>query len=91
MEVDSTRSTTLPHPGLDASTGGQIPTHPGQSGSPSSRSPREALYRVRIQLEEQPAAAQVAIGETRMAGEGRAWLPTAVNRILAVGVREMGF
>lgn len=91
MEVDSTRSTTLPHPGLDASAGGPIPTHPGHAGSPSSRSPREALYRVRIQLEEQPAAAQVTIGETRIAGEGRAWLPTAINRILAVGVREMGF
>ena len=92
IEVDSTRSATLPHPALDAAAGGPIATLPNQQQSPTpGRSPRESLYRVRIVVNGSPALPRIAIGEVRIAGEGRAWLPAAVNRILAVGVRELGF
>lgn len=92
VEIDSTRSTSLPHPALDAAAGGPIPTLPNQQQGPAAgRSPRESLYRVRVLLNEVPEQQRIAIGEIRIAGEGRAWLPTAINRILALGVRELGF
>jgi putative peptide zinc metalloprotease protein len=92
VEVDSTRSTSLPHPALDATSGGSIPTLPNQQHGPAAgRSPRESLYRVRILVDESPALQRIAVGEVRIAGEGRAWLPSAMNRIVAVGVRELGF
>ncbi len=87
-EVDAARATALPHTLLDAQSGGPIPTLPAAG---NARAPRDALYRVRISLDAAPASAQVAIGEAVIDGAARAWLPSVLEGMAAVLIRESGF
>ena len=93
LEVDTARIPVLPHHMLDAQTGGPIVTlnaAPGD-GQPGTRVPRDALYRVRLQLDAPPPMRQMAISRVVVEGQRRAYLATVIERIAAVFVRESGF
>ena len=55
------------------------------------RVPKDAIYRVRITLDEVPSAQQMMLANVSISGESRAWLPTVFSRMAAVAVRESGF
>lgn len=87
-EVDTTRLTVLPSRILDAHSGGPIASLPG---SGKERQPRDALYRVRISLEERPVMAQMGLITVVIHGESRAWMSAMLERISAILIRESGF
>lgn len=87
-EVDASRATVLPHAILDAQSGGPIATLPAAG---NARSPRDAIYRVRISLDGAPLNAQVAVGEVVIDGVARAWLPSILEGMAAILIRESGF
>ena len=92
QEVDTGRTTALPHSMLDASAGGPIATlKPSLEDRKPERSPRDALYRVRITLDSAPVGQQMMLANAVISGEGHAWLPTIFSRIAAVVIRESGF
>ena len=93
LEVDTARSQLLPHPMLDAHTGGPIVTlsaAPGD-GQAGTRVAQDALYRVRVQLDARPPLRQMVVGRVVIEGQGRAYFATVFERIAAVFVRESGF
>ena len=87
-EVDTARASVLPHAILDSQSGGPIATLPGAG---NTRSPRDAIYRVRIALEAAPVNAQVALAEAVIDGAPRAWLPSVLEGMAAILIRESGF
>ena len=87
-EVDASRATVLPHAILDAQSGGPIATVPAAG---NARSPRDAIYRVRISLDGAPVNSQVAVGEVVIDGVARAWLPSILEGMAAILIRESGF
>ena len=87
-EVDAARALVLPHAILDAQSGGPIATLPAAG---NTRAPRDAIYRVKIALDEAPMAAQVVVGQVVIDGSARAWLPSILEGIAAVLIRESGF
>ncbi len=92
QEVDTGRTTALPHSMLDASAGGLIATlKPSLEDRKPERAPRDALYRVRITLDSAPVGQQMMLANAVISGEGHAWLPTIFSRIAAVFIRESGF
>ena len=91
LEVDTARTTVLPHPILDAKTGGPIVTLTPNAEDRRERVPKDAIYRVRIALDEGPPAQQMMLAHVSISGESRAWLPTVFSRMAAVAVRESGF
>ena len=84
--VDTGKLSTLPHPLLDAQHGGPIATLQG-----SKQSPVQALYRVRVRLQTQPDLRQMAMGTASIQTEAKAWLPSVLERVYAVVIRESGF
>ena len=93
-EVDSSRTSVLPHSMLDARVGGPLATvavsAPGDAQR-QERAPKDAIYRVRIAVEGIPEGRQMMLSSVVIAGEKRAWLPSILTRIAAVAVRESGF
>ena len=91
QEVDTARTTVLPHAILDAKSGGPIITLAPNAEDRRERVPKDAIYRVRISLDEAPPAQQMTLAHVSISGESRAWLPTVFTRMAAVAVRESGF
>ena len=91
QEVDTARTTVLPHAILDAKSGGPIITLAPNAEDRRERVPKDAIYRVRIILDEVPSAQQMMLAHVSISGESRAWLPTVFTRMAAVAVRESGF
>ncbi len=91
LEVDTARTSVLPHTILDAKTGGPIVTLAPNAEDRRERVPKDAIYRVRIALDEAPPAQQMMLARVSISGESRAWLPTVFSRMAAVAVRESGF
>ena len=91
QEVDAARTTVLPHTILDAKSGGPIVTLAPNAEDRRERVPKDAIYRVRITLDEAPPAQQMMLAHVSISGESRAWLPTVFSRMAAVAVRESGF
>lgn len=88
IEVDATRTTILPHYSLDAKSGGDIITLEDNKKS----IPRNAIYRVRIKLDNPPPdSRQMKTGNVVISGKPKAWLPTFLERVGAIAVRESGF
>jgi len=87
LDIERTRTEHLPHPLLSAQHGGRIPVLPESQGL----TPREALYRVRIQLDAPPAARRVLSGEAVIDGTPRSWLGEVVQAALVVLIREASF
>jgi putative peptide zinc metalloprotease protein len=91
-EVDTSRTTVLPHSMLDAKVGGPIATvAAGGDDRRQERAPKDAIYRVRIDVEGIPEGQQMMLSRVVIAGEERAWLPSILTRAAAVAVRESGF
>lgn len=88
IEVDAARATILPHTMLDAQAGGPLTT---LAAAGNARTARDAIYRVRIALDEAPHATQMTVGEVVIDGAPRAWLSSGLERIAAVLIRESGF
>ena len=91
QEVDTARTTVLPHAILDAKTGGSIVTLAPNAEDRRERVPKDAIYRVRISLDEAPPSQQMMLAHVNISGESRAWLPAVFSRVAAVAVRESGF
>ena len=95
QEIDTARTAILPHPMLDAKTGGPIVTLAPNADDRRERVPKDALYRVRITLDEAPFGQQInqqmMLASVAISGESRAWLPSVFSRMAAVLVRESGF
>lgn len=91
QEVDTARTTVLPHAILDAKTGGSIVTLAPNAEDRRERVPKGAIYRVRISLDEAPPSQQMMLAHVNISGESRAWLPAVFSRVAAVAVRESGF
>ncbi len=95
QEIDTARTAILPHTLLDAKTGGPIVTLAPNADDRRERVPKDALYRVRITLDEAPFAQQInqqmMLASVTISGESRAWLPSVFSRMAAVLVRESGF
>ena len=95
QEIDTARTAILPHAMLDAKTGGPIVTLAPNADDRRERVPKDALYRVRIRLDDAPFAQQInqqmMLASVAISGESRAWLPSVFSRMAAVLVRESGF
>jgi putative peptide zinc metalloprotease protein len=95
QEIDTARTAILPHTMLDAKSGGPIATLAPNADDRRERVPKDALYRVRITLDEAPFTQQInqqmMLAHVSIAGESRAWLPSVFSRMAAVLVRESGF
>ena len=95
QEVDTARTAVLPHPMLDAKSGGPLVTLAPNADDRRARVPKDAIYRVRITLDEAPFSQQthqqMMLASVTISGESRAWLPSVFSRIAAVLVRESGF
>jgi putative peptide zinc metalloprotease protein len=91
QEVDTVRTAILPHSILDAKNGGPIVTLSPSAEDHRERVPKDAIYRVRIRLDEVPPSQQMMLAHVSISGESRAWLPTVFSRVAAVAVRESGF
>lgn len=87
LGIESTRTARLPHALLSATHGGAIPVLQDASGM----TPRDALYRVRIALDQPPPLQQVLRGSASIESEARSWLLDAMKPVLIVLVRELGF
>ena len=91
-EIDSSRTSVLPHSMLDARAGGPLATVPASTDNQrQERIPKDAIYRVRIAVDGAPQGRQMMLTSVVIAGEERAWLPSILTRIAAVAVRESGF
>lgn len=86
-DIDSTRSTRLEHPLLDARHGGPIATQSGERAS----LPVKSLYRVRLTLAEPLPEHREARGVALISGQSRIPLWEGVKHLAAVIVRESGF
>lgn len=88
VSVDASPLPSLPHPMLDAATGGPIVT---AVHGDSKLEPKEVLFKVRIHLMEKPRSSQMALADVQIHGEARAWLPEKLTRVAAVIIMESGF
>lgn len=94
IDIDQTKTVALPHPILDAKTGGDIVTLDMQQLEHQAIQkliPRDPLYRVRVALDAPPQPLHMTTRNAVIEGERSAWLPAVFKRIAAVVVRESGF
>jgi putative peptide zinc metalloprotease protein len=93
--IDVSRTMVLPTPMLDASQGGPIATVRAPTGSDGPQGPttlvRDALFRVRITLDEPVQEQQLSLVRVRIEGESQALLTRMVRQVAAVLIRESGF
>jgi putative peptide zinc metalloprotease protein len=92
--IDVSRTLVLPSPMLDASQGGPIPTVPGPAGADGGRGAnqvRDALFRVRVTLDEPVQARQLSLVRVRIEGQPQALLTRLVRQVAGVLIRESGF
>lgn len=85
--IETTRTATLPHPMLSNHHGGPVAVLQEGSGL----APRDALYRVRIRLDEPSATPRMLLGQAVIDGEARSWLVEAMKPVVVVLIREFGF
>lgn len=91
VEVDTARTTLLPHSMLDAKAGGPFATLAPNAEDRRERVPKDAIYRVRIALEEVPKSQSMMLARVSISADSQAWFPTVFSRMAAVVVRESGF
>lgn len=87
IDIAPTRSHRLPHPMLDARHGGPIATQPGEKPG----LPVDALYRVRLALQQPLAERSEARGQASIEGAPHSLIVAATRRIAAIAIRESGF
>ena len=77
----------LPHALLSSQHGGNIPVIPNEQGL----TPRDALYRVRVALNEKPSALKILRGTGVIEGTPESWLVSALKPVLIILLRELSF
>lgn len=87
LAIDSTRTAVLPHPLLSTRHGGQVPVLADTVGL----MPRDALYRVRIQLSDQAPRLQVLRGQAVIEGQARSWASEWLEPARVLVMRELSF
>jgi putative peptide zinc metalloprotease protein len=87
VDIENVRTSQLPHALLSSQHGGTIPVVPDQRGL----TPRDALYRVRVELSEAPAGLKMLRGEAIIEGQPESWLLSALKPVLIVLLRELSF
>ncbi len=92
VDIDQSRTVILPHSMLDAKSGGPVATL-GATGDERRMSAlaRDPLYRVQIALDGAPRSQQMLLANVVIEGKAQAWLPSIIERIVAVAIRESGF
>ncbi|WP_397474318.1 HlyD family efflux transporter periplasmic adaptor subunit [Pusillimonas sp.] len=85
--IDPARSQRLAHVMLDGNHGGPIPTQAGQQEG----MPVDAVYRVRLRLEEPLPGLRETRGRVAIEGERRSLLWQGAQRVASVLIRESGF
>lgn len=95
VSVDVTRTSSLPDPMLEARLGGPLATVPATQGSArasaDSHLVRDALFRVRIEVEGEPARLQSSTVRVQIDGNPHSLLARVGRNVAAVLVRESGF
>lgn len=86
--IDLSPLASLPHPILDASSGGPIAT---VVYGKNKLQPRDVMFRLRIHLLEPPRTMAMGLADVTVQGEARAWLPEQLKSVAAVLIRESGF
>ncbi|MEZ5663988.1 MAG: HlyD family efflux transporter periplasmic adaptor subunit [Burkholderiaceae bacterium] len=91
--IDVARTTALPSAMLDASHGGPLATVPGPAGPHQQRVPvaRDALFRVRIALDEPVSGQRLSLVRVQIEGHPQALIDRVLRKVVAVVVRESGF
>ncbi len=93
--IDVSRINSLPSQALDAQHGGPIVTvdPPGGqvNGQDIGRVPKDALFRVRIRLEDRPVSRSAVTARVVIEGDAHSLLTRAARRVVSVFVRESGF
>lgn len=86
--IDANKIQKLPHPMLDANHGGPITTFLG-----SDRVPTQAFYKVSININnaESLNLQNMFLGLVKIETEAKALLPTLIERVAALFIRESGF
>jgi putative peptide zinc metalloprotease protein len=85
--VDASAIRTLDPPFQAAEFGGEIVVNEGHNGE---LQPRQALYRVRLAVDESNEVTQRWRGHVRVEGERRSWLGQALTWVLGALIRESG-
>ncbi|MGL6071740.1 site-2 protease family protein, partial [Craterilacuibacter sp.] len=85
--IDTTRSVQLPHPMLSSRHGGPVAVLPDQGGLHA----RDALYRVRVQLDGAPGQMATLRGQAVIDAPAQSWLLEALKPVVIVLIRETGF
>ena len=86
-DIDSNKLTALPHALMSSRFGGPVPVLSDSAGL----SPRDALYRVRIRLNEPPPHLHVQRGTVQIDAAAHSWLLDLLTAAAAVLVRELSF
>jgi len=91
--IDVSRTTVLPSSLLDANHGGPIATvnEPARSGQERTQVVRDALFRVRVVLDEPLPAHQVAAVRVRIDGLAESLISGTLRRLASIFIRESGF
>ncbi len=92
--VDTNRTLSLPSPLLSAQAGGPILTHHSTNSAGKNALegvPKEAIYRVRIQIDQAPEAMQTALAQVSIETPGRSWLGRTLEGVISMLIRESGF
>ena len=87
VDVDTVRTSALPHPGMSAEHGGSIPTV--MEGR--NLVPRETLYLVRLKVEGKPPQARWTRGSITVNGKRHSKVWRAISYASSVLIRESGF
>lgn len=87
IDIDQTRTSLLPHALLSSQHGGSVPVLPDAKGL----TPRDALYRVHVQLSAPPDRLRILRGNAVIDGKLESWLLKTLKPILIVVIRELSF
>lgn len=92
-DIDVSRTTVLPTAMLDASHGGPLAvvSDNARAGQEKTQVLRDALFRVRIVLDEPLPVKSVAMVRVRIDGQSESILTGAVRKVVSVFIRESGF
>jgi putative peptide zinc metalloprotease protein len=89
VAMDTTRAQALPDPMLATDRGGRVPVL--KAAANGAMVPRDALYRVRLNLDQPINRASTAMGSVAIEGAERSLLMQWGTALAAVFVRESGF
>ena len=91
--IDVSRTTVLPTPLLQASHGGPLAVvnDTARAGQETTQVARDALFRVRIVLDEPLPTNSVAVVRVQIDGEAESILAGVTRKVISVFIRESGF